>query len=66
MIRRRVMIFYTRTWPWPVGIGIGVNIGGSIGPGAAPGNSADDRWRDRPGSQVEGGAKTTAGVYTGA
>jgi hypothetical protein len=42
MVRRRVMIFYTRTWPWPIGIGIRMNIGGAIGEGAAPGNSADD------------------------
>jgi hypothetical protein len=39
MIRRRVMIFYSRTWPCPIDIGIRVNIGGAIGPDAAPGNS---------------------------
>ncbi len=41
IVRRRMMIFYTRAGPWPIGIGIKMNIGGAIGPGAGPGSSAD-------------------------
>ena len=68
MIRRRVMIFYTRTWPCPIGIGIRVNIGGAIGPGAAPGNSADDngvrtpsKARPRPAKGHERGHRLDSG-----
>src|ERR1700689_124854 len=68
MIRRRVMIFYTRTWRCPIGIGIRVNIGGAIGPGAAPGNSADDdsvrppsKARPSPAKGHERGSDKNAG-----
>src|ERR1700691_2959696 len=47
--RRRMMILYTRTWHWPIRTDIRMNIGGAIGPGGAPGSSADDNSVRTPG-----------------